>query len=88
MSFSTSWRNTALAGAGLVAAGALMFACKTTSPGVSVVTGDAASRVYVAPGKHDELYAFMSGGFSGQIAVYGLPSGRLIKVVPVFSQNP
>ena len=53
----------------------------------SVLTGDAASRVYVAPGSHDEFYSFLSGGFSGQVAIYGLPSGRLLKVVPVFSQN-
>ncbi len=46
---------------------------------------DAASQVYVAPGEHDEFYAFMSGGFSGQISVHGLPSGRLFKVIPVFS---
>lgn len=50
-------------------------------------TADAASRVYVAPGEHDEFYAFMSGGFSGQISVYGLPSGRLLKVIPVFTQD-
>jgi nitrous-oxide reductase len=54
----------------------------------SVLTGDAASRVYVAPGSYDEFYSFLSGGFSGQVAVYGLPSGRLLKVIPVFSQNP
>ena len=47
----------------------------------------AAEKVYVAPGEHDEFYAFMSGGFSGQISVYGLPSGRLFKVIPVFSQD-
>jgi len=49
---------------------------------------DAAQRVYVAPGKYDELYAFMSGGFSGNITVYGIPSGRLLQQVPVFSQYP
>jgi nitrous-oxide reductase len=49
--------------------------------------GDAAERVYVAPGKYDEFYAFMSGGFDGQVGVYGLPSGRLLKHVPVFSQS-
>ena len=54
----------------------------------SGAAGDAASRVYVAPGTHDELYAFMSGGFSGQLSVYGLPSGRLLRVIPVFSQDP
>src|ERR1017187_1405273 len=48
---------------------------------------NAAERVYVAPGKKDELYLFNSGGFSGQISVYGLPSGRLLQVIPVFSQN-
>ena len=46
---------------------------------------NAAEKVYVAPGEHDEFYAFISGGFSGQLAVYGLPSGRLFKVIPVFS---
>ena len=51
-------------------------------------TADAASRVYVAPGEHDEFYSFFSGGFSGQVSVYGLPSGRLLKVIPVFSQDP
>jgi len=54
----------------------------------TAVTGDAASKVYVAPGKYDEFYNFVSGGFSGQMAVYGLPSGRLLKVLPVFSVNP
>ena len=45
----------------------------------------AAEKVYVAPGDHDEFYAFISGGFNGQLSVYGLPSGRLFKVIPVFS---
>lgn len=47
----------------------------------------AAEKVYVAPGEYDEFYAFMSGGFSGQVSVYGLPSGRMLKVIPVFSQD-
>lgn len=50
-----------------------------------ILANDAASQVYVAPGEYDEFYAFMSGGFSGQIGVHGLPSGRLLKVIPVFS---
>jgi nitrous-oxide reductase len=49
------------------------------------ISGNAAEKVYVAPGQLDEFYAFISGGFSGQLAVYGLPSGRLFKVIPVFS---
>jgi nitrous-oxide reductase len=52
------------------------------------ISGDVASAVYVPPGQHDEFYGFMSGGFSGQIGVYGLPSGRLLKVIPVFSVDP
>ena len=47
-----------------------------------------AEKAYVAPGEYDEFYAFISGGFSGQLAVYGLPSGRLFRVIPVFSQDP
>jgi nitrous-oxide reductase len=62
------------------------FGCaKKEKPGFSK---EAANRVYVPPGSHDEMYAFMSGGFSGQVSVYGVPSGRLFKVIPVFSQNP
>jgi nitrous-oxide reductase len=64
-----------------------MNACKPKDAG-SVVSGDAASKVYVAPGKYDEYYNFVSGGFSGQLSVYGLPSGRLLRVIPVFSVDP
>jgi len=49
------------------------------------LTSSAAERVFVPPGEHDEFYAFISGGFSGQLAIHGLPSGRLFKVIPVFS---
>jgi nitrous-oxide reductase len=54
----------------------------------TAVTSDAASKTYVAPGKYDEFYNFLSGGFSGQMSVYGLPSGRLFRVIPVFSVDP
>ncbi|WP_299121951.1 Sec-dependent nitrous-oxide reductase [uncultured Winogradskyella sp.] len=47
-----------------------------------------AEKVYVAPGEHDEYYGFMSGGYSGNLTVYGLPSGRMLKEIPVFSQFP
>src|SRR5687767_12680582 len=82
-------RRAVLAAIGIGAAALFVHACsRPASENQSVLTGDAASRVYVAPGSYDEYYAFMSGGFSGQVAVYGLPSGRLLKVIPVFSQNP
>lgn len=64
-----------------------MGGCKPKTPG-SVETGDAASKVYVAPGKYDEFYNIISGGFNGQISVVGLPSGRVFRIVPVFSVHP
>ncbi|MEI6488630.1 MAG: Sec-dependent nitrous-oxide reductase [Bacteroidota bacterium] len=67
---------------------ALSFnSCKPKSVS-NAVSGDAASKAYVAPGKYDEFYNFVSGGFSGQMSVYGLPSGRLLRVMPVFSVDP
>ena len=71
----------------LIAAIWTVSSCKPKSAG-SAVTGDAAGKVYVAPGKYDEFYNFVSGGFSGQLSVYGLPSGRLLRVIPVFSVDP
>lgn len=53
-----------------------------------MLSGDEASKVYIEPGKWDEFYYFVSGGFSGQIAAYGIPSGRLLRVIPVYSVNP
>jgi nitrous-oxide reductase len=68
-----------------VAIGAL-YSCKPKGA-ESAVSGDAASKVYVAPGKYDEFYNIVSGGFNGQIGVYGIPSGRLFRIVPVFTQS-
>ncbi|MEO8946481.1 MAG: nitrous oxide reductase, partial [Gemmatimonadaceae bacterium] len=71
--------------------GVLANACapsgKSSSSG-GLLAGNAAERTYVPPGSYDEYYAFLSGGFSGQVTVYGLPSGRLFKQIPVFSQFP
>jgi nitrous-oxide reductase len=61
--------------------------CKPKAP-ATVTMGDAASKVYVAPGQYDEFYNIVSGGFNGQIGVYGIPSGRLFKILPVFSVFP
>src|SRR5688572_18262389 len=64
-----------------------LYQCKPKGP-ADVTVGDAASKVYVAPGKYDEFYNIVSGGFNGQIGVYGIPSGRLFRIVPVFSTSP
>ncbi|MFZ1704506.1 MAG: Sec-dependent nitrous-oxide reductase [Saprospiraceae bacterium] len=73
--------------AGLLVMTTMMLSCRPKGVS-SAASGDAASKVYVAPGQHDEFYNFVSGGFSGQLAVYGLPSGRLFRVIPVFSVDP
>src|SRR5436190_11928657 len=44
----------------------------------------AAQQVYVAPGKLDDYYAILSGGQSGSMFVYGIPSCRFIKEIAVF----
>jgi nitrous-oxide reductase len=72
--------------AAVVGLGVFVFGCQGTT-GV-IGAQDAADRVYVAPGEYDEFYAFLSGGYSGQLSVWGLPSARLLKVIPVFSQDP
>lgn len=74
----------------LAAAAILVLpACTNNNDGAqktgAINKSSAAEKVYVAPGEYDEFYSFMSGGFSGQVSVYGLPSGRLLKVIPVFS---
>ncbi|HRI32609.1 MAG TPA: Sec-dependent nitrous-oxide reductase [Saprospiraceae bacterium] len=65
----------------------LVIGCKPKNMGTAV-SGDNGSKSFVAPGKYDSYYNFVSGGFSGQISVYGLPSGRLFRVIPVFSVDP
>ena len=67
---------------------ASLYSCNSgDSKNNGALTSNAAEKVYVEPGELDEYYAFISGGFSGQMSVYGLPSGRLFKVIPVFSQD-
>lgn len=73
---------------GILAPASILFQfCKPKGP-AEVATGNAASQAYVAPGKYDEFYNFVSGGFNGQMNVYGLPSGRLFRIIPVFSEDP
>ncbi|MCF8241782.1 MAG: Sec-dependent nitrous-oxide reductase [Melioribacteraceae bacterium] len=72
--------------AALIAISSALYNC--AGPGDETGYADAAQKVYVAPGQYDEFYSFMSGGFNGQVSVYGLPSGRMFKSISVFSQNP
>ena len=79
--------NIGIAASAMVGMLLLLNSCKPKNAG-SAISSDAAAKTYVAPGKYDEFYNFVSGGFSGQLSVYGLPSGRLLRVIPVFSVDP
>ncbi|MEH7272056.1 Sec-dependent nitrous-oxide reductase [Neobacillus vireti] len=46
-----------------------------------------AEKVYVPFGEKDDYYLFASGGHSGQMFIYGVPSMRHIRTVPVFSPD-
>ncbi len=48
----------------------------------------AAAKTYVPTGKRDEFLAFSSGGQSGQVLVYGIPSMRILKYIGVFTPEP
>ena len=75
----------------LVVAGVLAGRCAPSGPkGKKAATGTsdisvAAQKTFVAPGDLDEYYLFSSGGHSGQIYVYGVPSMRHLSTIPVFS---
>ena len=80
-------KQNVLFGIAAIIAASSLYSCKPHAP-ESAAIGDAATRVYVAPGKYDEFYNIVSGGFNGQLGIYGIPSGRLIKILPVFSVFP
>ncbi|MCB1774487.1 MAG: cytochrome C, partial [Gammaproteobacteria bacterium] len=48
----------------------------------------AAAKTYVPTGGRDEYIAFSSGGQSGQVIVYGIPSMRILKYIAVFTPEP
>lgn len=84
---STFFKSAAIAVGAIVFAALIWNGCQSSKKTI-VGGGDNAEKVYVAPGQKDEFYEFLSGGFSGQVPVYALPSCRLIKVIPVFAVNP
>jgi len=85
-----------LAGAGLVMG---LSACKKDEKTALVsgkaadVSGDASRAVApgefdVHPGKLDTYYTFSSAGHNGEVRIYGMPSGRTLKRIPVFNVDP
>ncbi len=81
MKRSWTWFALSLA----TALSALLAGC---AGGKGAAGGSAAQQVYVKPGEHDPYYAFLSGGHSGQVFVYGIPSCRYITTIPVFTPEP
>ncbi len=83
-------KNRIIKNALFISALAFLFSCGQAGDrgGNGALSSNIAEKVYVAPGERDEQYAFMSGGYSGNLTVYGLPSGRMFKEIPVFSQFP
>jgi nitrous-oxide reductase len=47
-----------------------------------------AAKTYNPTGVHDKYMVFSSGGQSGQVMVYGVPSMRLLKYIAVFTPEP
>src|SRR5690625_3836775 len=80
---------------GLLVVGALAYAFMSLGNGASTETaatnGSDASRAHasalVQPGELDDYYMFASGGHSGQIYVYGIPSMRRLRTIPVFTPD-
>ena len=86
-----------LAGGVVVGAGVARVGFQSSSEGDVSGTGSdlaltgveqqAALMTYVPPGKYDPYFIFASGGHSGQVLVFGAPSMRLLKVIPVFTRD-
>jgi len=48
----------------------------------------AAAKTYTPSGGRDKYIVFSSGGQSGQMLVYGVPSMRILKYIGVFTPEP
>src|SRR5262245_25234715 len=80
----------------LIAFAVFVWACAPKPPesrraAAGAATSDlalAAQKTYVAPGDLDPYYMFASGGHSGNVYVYGVPSMRHLSTIPVFTPYP
>ncbi len=53
--------------------------------GLNGPQAEAALKTFLPGAKYDEYFMMSSGGHSGQVFVIGVPSMRLLKVIPVFT---
>ena len=58
-----------------------------TKRGLTPDEAAAALKVFVPPGKFDDFVMFTSGGHRGSVLLYGIPSMRLLKEIPVYSPD-
>jgi len=72
-------------GSGLATDGQLV--AMAADHGLSGDEARGALQTTVPPGKYDPYYMFASGGHLGQVQVIGVPSMRLLKVIPVFTRD-
>lgn len=56
--------------------------------GLSEIDVIRAAKTYNPSGGRDEFIVFSSGGQSGQVIVYGVPSMRILKYIAVFTPEP
>ena len=56
--------------------------------GLSEIDVLAAAKTYNPSGVHDKYVVFSSGGQSGQVIAYGVPSMRILKYIAVFTPEP
>ena len=55
--------------------------------GLTPDEAEAALKVFVPPGKYDDFVMVTSGGHRGTVMLYGIPSMRLLKEVPVYAPD-
>ncbi len=83
-------KHIALALGALAVIAAVLMGCGEEKKGRGARSDvqEAALATYVAPGDLDKYYLFKSGGHSGQVYIYGVPSMRHIATIPVFTPYP
>lgn len=75
----------AFTGAGLAAGAAALGSSFMTPEAWASAVKESQNRAEVHPGELDDYYGFWSGGQSGEVRVFGVPSMRELMRIPVFN---